>query len=307
MKNRASASQVVQTLTNYARGVSQDRASALAEFLSPTVPVGAATGLFKSYSDKNAFQVLNTARAIGGGAQRLEFSATDPTYNCAPQALEIPIDDHERELAGDADAELEQGKVDTLVTSAVLSFEDKVFTKLKAAVAATGGVGVWSDANNDPVDDVDAQIEAITTATGMMPNRIVFGLGAWRIFRKHAKVLARQPGAALVGLTADQAPGLFLNPNVQIRIGVLSKDTTKFGATKNAVNIVGGEVFVFYGSPSPTQYDASFMKTFRTRNGGVDTVRRYRDESARSDILAVDWSEDIQVVSAICGRRITLS
>ncbi|MCW5558812.1 MAG: hypothetical protein KIT22_13410, partial [Verrucomicrobiae bacterium] len=61
----ASASQVVQALTNYARGVSQDRTNALAEFLAPTVPVGAATGKFKSFSDKNAFQTVDTARAIG--------------------------------------------------------------------------------------------------------------------------------------------------------------------------------------------------------------------------------------------------
>ena len=307
MKNRASASQVVTTLTNYARGVSQDRASALAEFIAPTVPVGAATGKFKSFDDKNAFQVVDTSRAIGGGAKRLEFAATDPDYNCQPQALEIPIDDFERELAGDADTELEQGKVDTLITSATTSFENKVFTIIKGAQAAAGGVGVWSDANNDPVDEIDAQIEAISTATGMMPNRIVIGLSAWRIFRKHAKVIARQPGAQIIGVTLSQAAAMLLNPAIEIRVGILSKDLAKTGAAKNTANIVGGEVFVFYASPSPTQYDASFAKTFRTRNGGVDQVRKYRDEGSRSDIIAVDWSEDIQVVSPICGRRITLS
>jgi hypothetical protein len=304
----ASASTVIQTLTNYARGFAQDKASALAEFIAPTVPVGSASGRFKSFNDKNAFQILDTARALGGPAKRLEFDASDPTFNCTPQALEVVVDDHERELAGDGDQlGLEQAKVETLVTSATLSHEDKVFAAIKAAVSAVGGVGVWSSASNDPIAEIDAQIEAIALETGMMPNRIVFGLGAWRVFRNHAKVLARQPGASLIGVTAAQAAAVLLNPAMEVRVGVLSKDATKFGATKSASNIVGGEVFVFLGAQSPTLYDPSFAKTFRTRNGGVDAVRMYREDRNRGDVLAVDWSEDIQVVSTSAVRRITLS
>jgi hypothetical protein len=31
----------------------------------------------------------------------------------------------------------------------------------------------------------------------------------------------------------------------------------------------------------------------------------YREDSAHSDILAVDWSEDIRVTSPICARKVT--
>ena len=94
---------VIQTLTNYARGIAQDRRSSLAEFIAPTVSVGTATGQFKSFNDKNAFQSLTTSRAIGGTARRVEFLATDSTYSCKPQALEIAIDDQERAEFGDGD------------------------------------------------------------------------------------------------------------------------------------------------------------------------------------------------------------
>jgi hypothetical protein len=304
----ATSSAVVQTLTNYARGIAQDRSSALAEFLAPTVPVASATGKFKQFNDKNAFQVVDTSRAIGGEARRLEFLASDSDYNCAPQALEIAIDDHERELAGDADPlGLERAKIDTLVTSAVISHEDRVLAKIKTAVAAVGAKGVWSSSSNDPVKELDEQIEAIAIETGMMPNRIAFGIGAWRVFRNHDKVIARQPGAALIGVTNAQAAQMLLNPGIEIRVGVLSKDSAKIGATKSATNIVGAEVFLFYSSTTPTQYDPSFAKTFRTRSGGVESVRTYRADRNRSDILAVDWSEDIQVVSTACVRRLTIS
>ena len=296
------------TLTNYAQGHAQDHSSALADFIAPRVPTGTASGQFKKFDDKNAFQTYETERAIGGARKRIEFDAEDAYYNCRPNGLEIAIDDHERELAGEGDQlGLEEAKTRTLVSTGINSHEAKVFASVKAAKAATGGVGVWSNAANDPIAEIDAEIEAIATETGMMPNRIVIGLGAWKVIRNHAKVIERQPGAAVVGATTSMISQMLINPGVEIRVGLLSRDTTKFGKAKDAVNIVGGEVFIFIGSDAPTAYDPSFAKTFETKSGGVDSVKMYRAESNVSDMVAVDWSEDVQVTSGVAGRRITLS
>ena len=304
----ASAATMNRHLSNVASGLAQDRANSLANFIAPVVPTGLASGQYKQYDDKNDFQILDTARAIGGSRKRIEFSATDPFYNCVPQGLETTIDDHERGLAGETGiGTLQESRIRNLVGTASLSHEKKVFDIVKAAKAATGGIGIWSVGTNDPVADLDSQIEAIATATGRMPNRIVFGLGAWRVFRNHALVKSRQPGAELIGITAEQAARMTINPELQVRVGILSGDTTKFGAAKNAVNIIGGEVFLFFASDTPDQLDASFAKTFATKAGMIDAVREYREERAASDVYFVDWSEDIQVVAAECGRRITLS
>lgn len=305
----ASAANVNRHLTNFASGLSQDRSASLANFIAPIVVTGLASGQFKRYSDKNDFQVLDTARAVGGTRKRIEFAATDPFFNCLPQGLETTIDDHERDMAGGTGVvNLQEAKIRNLVGASYHSHEKRVFDLIKAGKAATGGVGVWSNpANNDPVADIDAQIEAIAIATGRMPNRIVFGIGAWRTFRNHSKVLARQPGAELIGLQPGQAARMMVNPEMEIRIGILSADAAKVGAAKNVSNIVGGEVFIFFGSDSPDQYDASFAKTFTTSPGMVDAVREYRDDRAASDVYYVDWSADIQVVATDSGRRITLS
>ena len=90
-------------------------------------------------------------------------------------------------------------------------------------------------------------------------------------------------------------------------MGKISQLARELGKAKNAVNVVGGEVFVFVGSANPTRYDPSFAKTFSIGGSSVEDVYTYRDDSCRSDILAVDWSEDVQVVSAACAKRITLS
>jgi hypothetical protein len=294
------------TLTNYAQGYAQDLASALAAFVAPVVRVPAAVGQYKAFDEKNAFQAHDTGRALGGQARRIEFAAADPTYNCQPQALEIAIDDAERDAAGEQAQALEEGKVRTLISAAVISHEDKTVSVMKT-LSAVGSKGQWSNTSNDPVAEIDEQIEAIAAATGMMPNAIVFGLGAWRVFRSHPKVAARQPGAAIIGVTEQQAATMMLNPAIQVRVGVLSKDTTKFGATASKTNIIGAEVFIFARSSSPTVYDPGWMKTFSAGEGSVTAVRQYRDESARSDVLAIDWSEDIRISSAIAARRLTIS
>jgi len=303
----ATSSTVNRTLTNYARGLAQDTASAIADFIAPVVPVSAAHGQYKQYDAKNGFILYDTNRAVGGPATRIEFAATDPYFNCTPQALEIAIDDHERDLAGDDDQlGLEQAKASTLISSAVIAHESRVLTLAKT-VSATGGVGTWSSSSANPIAEIDAQIEAIAIATGQMPNRIAFGIGAWRVFRNHPNVIARQPGMANIGVTYAQAAQMLLNPGIEVKVGVLSTDATKFGGTKSASNIVGAEVFIFFGSASPTQYDPSAFKTFRTRRGGVDTVRVYRAENNRSDMLAVDWTADVKLTNSEAVKRITVA
>ncbi|BET67409.1 hypothetical protein ASA1KI_23270 [Opitutales bacterium ASA1] len=298
-----SSSKYHVTLTNYARGLAQDITASLAHFLAPDVIVPAATGQYKSFDDKNDFQVVDTSRAVGGPAKRLEFAASDPTYNCLPQALEIAIDDHERDEAGQGDPlRLEEAKTQTLVSSAVTSHEAKVFAMLAAQpVAATLDV-----TGGDPIATIDAQIESLATDTARLPNRLVIGLPLWTKLRHHEAVLKRFPGAQSVGVTMAQFASLLLNPAIDIRIGILSKDTAKLGKAKDAKNIVGEQMVIFHASQSPTLYDPSFMKTFRTRRGGVDVVRMYRDDSARSDILAVDWSEDIKITSPVCARKLAV-
>ena len=309
-----SEASVNPTLTNYASGVLNDLQSATADFLAPQVQVPATIGQYKAYDDKNAFQVHDTSRGVGGPARRIFMDVSEPTYNCLPQALEITIDDSERDAAGTINPlDLEQAKVKTLVQSSVLSHERHVITTVNAAVDADttdvgGGVmGTWAAAAVDPVVQMDYLIEAIAKATGQLPNAILMGMTAWRRFRNNAKVIEKQPGAALIGLNQGQASAMLINPSMEIRLSTMAYDTTKEGKIRNQAFVNGDDVYIFVRSASPTIYDPSALKTFAGGRGGVSAVREYRDESSRSDIYAVDWSRDVKVTSAISIERITTS
>ena len=304
---RAEAS-VNPTLTNYASGVLNDLQSATADFLAPQVQVPATIGQYKAYDNKNAFQTHATSRGVGGPARRIFMDVSEPTYNCLPQAVEITIDDSERDAAGTLNPlDLEQAKGKTLVKISVLSHEKHVITTVNAAVSATGGVGVWSNDANDPDDEIDAQIEAIAKDTGQLPNAILMGMTAWRRFRQNAKVVAKQPGAALIGLNQGQASAMLINPSTEIRLSTMAYDTTKQGKTRSNSFVNGDDVYIFVRSATPTIYDPSALKTFAGGRGGVTAVREYRDESSRSDVYAVDWSRDVKVTSSISIKRITTS
>jgi len=191
------------------------------------------------------------------------------------------------------------------VINAALAREKKVFDLVKAQVAAAA---TWdSTGTADPIDLIDEQIVAIATATGMMPNRMVIGLGAWRLIKNNAEVLKRHVNVSNKGVTLDVLAGMLLNPQIDIRVGVMSYDANKMGKAASKSNVVGSEIFLFHGNDNPTQYDPGFAKTFSIGNNSVEAVRMYRDEGCRSDILAVDWPEDIEVVSTICAKRITVS
>ena len=76
-----------QTLTNYAFGLEQDVRSSIADFLAPPTPVGVSIGQYKSFSEKNAFVIYSTQRALGGPATRVAFAASDSTFNCLARSI----------------------------------------------------------------------------------------------------------------------------------------------------------------------------------------------------------------------------
>ena len=125
--------------------------------------------------------------------------------------------------------------------------------------------------------------------------------------------LAKKIG--LPAVTAYLVAGLLLGPfclgrlavpGIDIRVAVLSYDKSMKPKTPNKDFIFGNDILMFYANPNPTEFDPSFMKTFSIGNQSVEDVYTYRDDSCRSDILAVDWSEDVEVVSNLCAKRISL-
>ena len=300
-----------QDLTDYAFGLLPDfqHLLDLADLFAPRVPTGTTTGRYTIFNSAQAFLAYDADRGLGGTAQRIKFGADVGTFDATPKALEVGIDDEERNRAGEAGFPLlERAKTRTLVSNACVSHLNKVMTVVSAGVAAVANRGVWSDPNTDPLAELDEQMEAILNATGILPNNIAMDFGPWRKLRNHPKVRSRMPGAARAVPSMDDIAAMLTAPNVKMTLATARKATAGFKNTDDSKTaILGSNAYLFYSSPAADQYDPSFCKAFSVRPEQLTAVRTYRDETVRSDILALDWSNDIEVVSASLARRLAIT
>jgi len=293
-------------LTNFAHGIAPDYTSALAEIMAPQCVAPAAAGQYVKFDDDEAFRYVNTRRALGGKGARLTIDSTAPTFSCEPHSIEIPIDSFEAEKVGDAGLPmLREAKTRTLVSRNALSREKRVFDAYEAGVAAEGGLGVWTDKDIDPIDQLNGIVIDLVTSTGIARVELVVGLNALQQLGKHPKVLARFPGAAIINVTAEVLQKLLLIP-VNVRVAMLPIVMEKTGKAGTKTIISGAKVYALLTQANPSPFDPSAAKTFTTRLGQVDGVGMYV-EPPFAEINFMAWSEDIKITGSKCVKRIDVS
>lgn len=311
MANTPSNVTIRADLATYAFAVMQDAKKALdlCNLLAPVVQTGGTSGLYNKFDTTASFKAwANAQRPVGGKAQSIEFLSETANYNAKPYGLRISIDKHERAQAGGAETLLEQGKVRTLTIQSILAHLSAISTKILAGVSASANVGEWSNANTDPIAELDAQALAMWNAAGVLPNNLVIDFGAWVALRNNPLVIARMPGKQVSGLAPEDLTGLLAAPSVKVTVaetavltggGLGNANATKTGA-------FGKKALLFHSSPNATQYDPSFAKTFAPSAGMFTAVQQYRDEP-NLDWYENDWTADVQVVSALLCKRIDVT
>lgn len=307
-----STATVNEPLTSYAYGLMQDRLKAynLANVLCPIVQVGAATGTYKQFDDRNAFFAPDTARALGGARNRIQANATDGSYACKPQALSIALDDYEVNLASSRNTpiDLAQLKIKTLLSQKATAYSKRVVDFVFANLTAVDSRGNWTNDTVDPIDQIDEQLDALSADIGTTENiSIVMGVSEWRKLRSNAKVKSRLGLTNGIALTEDKFLSGLLFPVKLIVSGVAATVTKPGQATVTKNRLAAGYCVLTYTLPDPTTEDASAFKCFSTSSVLVDAVREYRDEDANSTVYPIDWDEAIVKTGASCARLLAIT
>lgn len=297
----------------------QDRLAAyrLATLLCPIVQVGAAVGTFKIFDDRNDFLPVETARGVGGERTRITHDASDDTYACTPHGIEIPVDDFEVDLAGgnnDAVASqlLEQGKMRTLIGKKATAYVKRVTDFVFANLTPVSGRGEFSNADIDPIDQIDEQLAALSVLASSTENLVVaLGVNTWASIRRNEKVKKRCNGVQLEAISLDQLNKALIFP-VKLEVSAVSYVATKRGQTATSTGIAKTEAMSNYvvianSFPNPTVDDPSPFKCFSTSSVLVDGVSTYREEKSASDIHFMDWSENIKKCGGALARLIAVS
>jgi len=310
---RATSAALNYQLTAFAIGHMNDlrQTQEVAERLCPTVNVGGSNGQYKVFDDLNSFQVYNTARAMGGDPTRIEFAAGDAFFNCKPQALEVTVDEEERNQVGldsaVAQQLLDQGKIKALLNSIALSSVKKRVDYVLANCAALADKGEWSNPDVDPIEELDGVIGDLATVCGNVAGiKVTMSLKAWSILRNHPKSKQRCNGVQPMPLTIDQVKSGLSIP-VDIGVYAITYNAAQLGQAKSKKQLLVGDTLVHYSMPSPTVYDPSAFKCFSAGQNNISAVRSYMAANGLYGGHLVDWSEDIKQTSAISMQRITLS
>ena len=298
-------------LREYAQGAAQDSIQPVAEFLAPTVPVATSIGRYKVYDEKNRFHIPNTLRGMGGRAVELTFNLKDATYNCAPHALDFPVDNLEQ-LEGSAMENILQEGATLIAEVAGLAHEALVLSTATGALTAQAGVGVWvTTQTEDPVNTIDNSILNVIKAAkygSLMGVGVLFGATAFKTFKNHPLVRSRFVTAgnkAIPNITPDAASALFLG-SPDTRVSYMVQDTAPEGVAANVSFLLDNAVLVFARKENPTRRDPSFMKTFRLINNFMVPSSYVRDDN-RVSVAKFDWSEDVKGTNTPAANLISIS
>lgn len=302
-------------LTAYAQGLWNDLADVvkLAERLAPSTPVPGASGQYKKFDDKNSFMPEKTARALGGDPTLISFSASDDTYSCKPQALEVRVDKIEDQQAGSegdpvAAQLLDEGKIRALLNKTALSHVLDVTSHVLANTNAISGRGNWSDPDIDPIDQLDEQLLALSQDCGSTQNvKITMDVSAWNALRNHPKVKTRTQFTQIPNISLAQLNDALIFP-VDIMAANVVYDQTRLGQAENKARALAGVCLIHYSVPGATLYDPSAFKSFTVGSGSpVGNVMTYVAPNQLWRGHLVDWSRDIKQTSTLSMRRLNIS
>lgn len=294
-------------LTAFAHGIAPDYTSSLAEIMAPQCVAPAAAGQYISFDDDESFRYIETRRAIGGDMAMIEMPATSPTFSCDPHALGISTDVFEMEKVGEAGlAMLRESKVRTLVSRNALSREYRVFKAYEDGVSAESGLGVWTDDDKDPIDELNGTLTDLATATGRASIDLVVGIGALRQLGKHPKVLAKLPGAEVINVTAARLADMLILPGVRVHVAMMPIALQKTGKAASKTIIGKDKIYALISQRNPSPFDPSAAKTFTTKLGQVQGVGTF-EKKPFAEVSFVAWSEDIKLTGSQCVKRIDVT
>lgn len=294
------------TIIEYAQGAAQSAMSKIADFLAPTVPVGASTGQYKVYSAKNRFFLPDTKRAVGGRAVEVAFDASDATFNCKPNAIDVPVDVLETD---DQAMPVMQEAADLAAEIGALSHEKTVIDTAVAALSAQ--TPSWGS-SADPIKDMDNYVLSVLKAAkfgGLMGVRILLGAELLVNLKNHPAV----KGRIITGKTANGVASVnelaisqMLVGSPEVRASYMVYDAAQAGKDESISFLLGSSMIIFAAKDAPTRMDPSFMKTFRLRNRWMSPGTYMRDDE-RAEVAKFDWSADVKVTNSSAAVLVTPS
>lgn len=267
------------------------------DFLFPPVQAPRRFEFKKADNSESFLSETDDIRAIGADFKHVEYKGSTGMEKTLNKGLTIRVDLDQ--VAG-------MGNWRELYTARLL--QRLLRSELRRAVsqataAATNVTKTWDTTNGkDPDYDVLGEISSATDGSGVRPNRILYGDGAWtkRLLSHRAQSTAGGYGSA--GFTKAELASWFGVDRVEI-----TRERYQSSAAAKTP-VLSSIVLLFYGEDGMTLDDASNTKRFWTPVEGGGKYRVYEQPiSSKLVDLTVEHYSNVIVTSALGLRTITVS
>jgi len=292
--SRFASAHYSEPLTAYTVGWRDpENLSELLDAIAPPIQVGRRFEFRKADNAEAFYSETDDVRAIGAAFKRVEYSGQMVNAKTLNKGLTIRVD-HD-DVAGD---DWQERYVQILMQRLLRNELRRAVSALDTA--ATNEPVVW-DATANPDADVRSALIAAADSSGIRPNRVLFGEGAWAL---RADAYDTQNNAAAYRWAsfspAELAQRLFVEDVRVVGARYQSGASAKSG-------IVGDAVYFFFAQNILAKDEPSNLKRFVTPADGGSSFRVYLDEHAKYTDLSVEHYSSIVATSSAGVRKLTVS
>lgn len=283
----------------------------IADMVFPIVPVQKQSDFYYEFLRSERARIENDLRAPGTEANIITESVGSGTFFAKNYALKrrIPMEDRANAdpvlLAG-----LINGGATFVMNKLLLSYERRIARLVNSTsnVGSSAAVSsAWNGAGN-PIGNINTAIDNVQNSTGQRPNRIIFGLDAWKSFRRDANVRDLIFGNNNGGGYPSVAQAADLFEVEHIMVGGAYENTAQEGLAESLATIWKDNVLVYYAPHSP-QIDApSFGYSFRWAPAGMPSMQAERhpfDTKTKAEEVEIGYYQDEKITGAAYGFLLT--
>lgn len=295
-ESRFTSSHYSEPLTEFTVGWNDpEDLGALLNFIAPTIHVGRRFEFKKADNAEAFFSESDDVRAIGSAFKRVEYTGESIHEKTLNKGLTIRID-HD-DIVGENWRE----------RYVQLLLKRLYRNELRRALAALNSAAeekalTWSEDGKlcNPDKDLREALFCGAEKSGIRPNRIVFGEGAWYL-RANAYDCQQSAGAfRSASLTPDELRAKLFVEDVKIVGARYQSDM------KSKSQIVGNEIFTFFAQNTLEKDEPSNLKRFITPVESGDLFRVYVEERAKYTDISVEHYSSIVVTSSLGITKMTV-
>lgn len=292
-ESRFNATHYSEPLTAFTVGWQDpENLSALLNFIAPAVTVGRRFEFKKAINAEAFLSETDDLRATGAGFKRVEYGGESVNEKTLNKGLTIRIDNDD--VVGDD----WQERYTQMLLQRLYRNEMRRAISLIDSVASNTD-RIWNSSAN-PDSHLRTALVSATNATGVRPNRILFGEGAWDLRASSYEVQDNAVSMRAAGMSPDElAAKLFVDGVRIVRARYQASASSKTA-------VLGNLVYTYYAEDGQMKDEPSNIKRFVTpADGGL--YRVYIEPRTKYTDLTVEHYSNIVITSDVGIGKITAS